>query len=195
MLYASPAGLEATNTLGHYFNPNSTLQDKLGLAGSSYELTSAIPSVVDYFGPNPAETWAAIEKHEFELQSTLLTYLNARSDVTICGEKDADSKKRVATISFVVTGKKSQDVVEAVDKLTSGEMGIRWGGFYSVRLLEEILGLGKDGVVRVSMVHYNTRKSDLDYLDAALIYLQWMRCSNSSGCSTKFLESHQQQLS
>jgi hypothetical protein len=26
-------------------------------------------------------------------------------------------------------------------------------------LLEEVLGLGKDGVVRVSMVHYNTCKS------------------------------------
>ena len=76
--------------------------------------------------------------------------------MTICGEKDPDSKKRVSTISFTVKGWKSRDVVEKVDALTSGEMGIRWGGFYSNRLVEEVLGLGSDGVVRVSMVHYNT---------------------------------------
>lgn len=170
MLYASPAGLEATHSLGHFFNPKSTLQDKLGLAGSCYELTAAIPAVLEYFG-NQAESWAAIERHEYELQNTLLTYLNTRSDVTICGEKDADSKKRVATVSFVVKGKKSQDIVEAVDRLSNGEMGIRWGGFYSVRLLEDVLGLGKDGVVRVSMVHYNTLdevKQVIDLFDQVL---------------------------
>jgi selenocysteine lyase/cysteine desulfurase len=158
MLYASPVALQAVKSLGHYFNPSSSLEDKLGLAGSCYELTSSVPAVVDYFGSNPAESWAAIEKHEQELQGTLLAYLNARSDVTICGEKKPDSKKRVSTISFVVKGKKSQNIVEAVDNISEGEMGIRWGGFYSNRLIEEVLGLGKDGVVRVSMVHYNTRK-------------------------------------
>ncbi|CZR54187.1 related to selenocysteine lyase [Phialocephala subalpina] len=156
MLYASEKGLKAVKSIGHYFNPSTTLADKLGLGGSCYELTASIPSIVDYFGPNPTETWNKIVKHEFELQSTLLNYLNARSDVTIQGEKVADPAKRVSTISFTVKGKKSQDVVEAVDKISNGEMGIRWGGFYSVRLHDEILGLGKDGVVRVSMVHYNT---------------------------------------
>lgn len=159
MLYASDKGLEAVRSLGHFFNPSATLQDKLGLAGSCYELTASLPSVVDYFGSNPTDTWDQIVKHEFELQSTLLNYLNARSDITIQGEKDPDSEKRVSTISFVVEGKKSRDVVEAVDKATNGEMGIRWGSFYSNRLIDEVLGLDpKDGVVRVSMVHYNTGK-------------------------------------
>lgn len=158
MLYASPAGLKATGSLGHFFNPSSSLENKLGLAGSNYELTSAIPSIVEYFGPNPSESWAAIEKHESLLQSTLLNYLNQRSDITIHGEKDTDTKKRVSTISFTVKGRKSQDVVEAVDDLSKGNMGIRWGGFYSVRLLSDVLGLGTDGVVRASMVHYNSGK-------------------------------------
>ncbi|TVY81143.1 Cysteine desulfurase-like protein ustD [Lachnellula suecica] len=156
MLYASQNGLQATKSLGHYFNPSTTLKDKLGNAGSCYELTASIPAVLNYFGPNLSESWAAIEKHEAELQGTLLTYLNARSDVTIFGEKDADTQKRVSTVSFVVKGEKSQDIVEKVDGLSKGEMGIRWGGFYSNRLAEEVLGLGHDGVVRVSMVHYNT---------------------------------------
>ena len=158
MLYSSPNGLKAITSLGHHFNPHDTLQDKLGLAGSCYELTSSIPSIISYFGPNPSESWAAITKHEFELQGALLEYLNSRPDVAICGEKDADPKKRVSTISFLVKGWKSRDVVEAVDKASRGEIGIRWGAFYSNRLVEEVLGLGSDGVVRVSMVHYNTCK-------------------------------------
>jgi selenocysteine lyase/cysteine desulfurase len=156
ILYASSAGLKATGSLGHFFNPSSSLEHKLGLAGACYELTSSIPAIVDYFGSDPTSSWKAIEEHEFLLQSTLLKYLNERKDVTIMGEEDADTKKRVSTISFVVKGMKSQDVVEKVDELSDGMMGIRWGGFYSVRLLEDVLGLGKDGVIRVSMVHYNT---------------------------------------
>ncbi|KAK0107552.1 hypothetical protein ONS96_003358 [Cadophora gregata f. sp. sojae] len=159
MLYASPTVLKSVKSLGHHFNPSSTLENKLGLAGSCYELTASIPAVLAYFGDNPAESWAAIEKHEEKLQSTLLGYLNARSDVTIYGETSSDTKKRVSTVGFVVKGRKSKDVVEAVDELSNGEMGIRWGTFYSVRLADEILGLEYDGVVRVSMVHYNTCKS------------------------------------
>ncbi|EHK98818.1 putative cysteine desulfurase [Glarea lozoyensis 74030] len=165
MLYASPLGMSTTKSLGHYFNPHATLQHKLGLAGSSYELTAAIPAVVAYIGASPKETWSAIEKHEGELQTLLLDYLNSRKDVTIYGEKSADTKLRVATISFTVAGWKSKDVVDKVEELSNGEMAIRWGGMYSVRLLEDVLGLGYDGVVRVSMVHYNTGEYILFTLD------------------------------
>ena len=158
MLYASEDGLKAVNSLGHHFNPSNTLQDKLGLAGSSYEFVSAIPAILEYLGPDVIASWEQIEKHEESLQGRLLAYLNARNDVTIIGEKDADTKKRVSTISFLVDGKDSQAVVKGVEEKTSGEIGIRWGGFYSERLREEVLGLKKDGVVRVSMVHYNTCK-------------------------------------
>jgi len=146
-------------SLGHYFNSSDTLEDKLGLAGASYELVAAIPAVADYFGPStsqPSKAWIDIEKRESELQSAFLTYLNGRSDVTICGSREMDTKKRVSTISFLVKGWKSKDLVEKVDEVSKGEIGIRWGGFYSVRLAEETFGLGKDGVVRASFVHYNT---------------------------------------
>ena len=157
------------NSLGHYFNPSATLENKLGLAGSSYELVAAIPSVVSYFGPDPSQAWAAIEVREAELQSTLLKYLNARSDITIIGNKDPDTKKRVSTVSFLVKGWKSKDVVEKVDEVSRGEIGIRWGGFYSVRLIKEVCGLEKDGVVRVSFVHYNTSKSTLAFMRFAVL--------------------------
>ena len=75
------------------------------------------------------------------------------------GEKSGDTEKRVSTVSFVVEGWGSRRFVEKVDEISKGEVGIRWGSFYSQRLVDEVLGLGlPDGVVRVSMVHYNTCK-------------------------------------
>lgn len=44
--------------------------------------------------------------------------------------------------------------MEAVESRSN--FGVRWGHFYSKRLVEEVLGLGDEGVVRVSLVHYNT---------------------------------------
>ncbi|KAI1007334.1 Aminotransferase-like protein [Podosphaera aphanis] len=166
LLYASVQGLNATASYNHFFNPASTLSDKLGLAGSSYELLAAIPAVVEYFGHDPATAWAMIQSHEFKLQRLLLKYLNSRSDISICGEENPDCTERIATISFLVHGRKSQEVVEKIIGLSGGKMGIRWGCFYSVRLLRDLYGLGQDGVIRVSMVHYNTGKvTHLNFAD------------------------------
>jgi selenocysteine lyase/cysteine desulfurase len=155
MLYASPSALSRVKSLGHFFNPTETLENKLGLAGSNYELTSSIPAVLSYF--SAPSVWQSVEFHENELQSKLLGYLSAKPKVTIYGEPDPDPEKRVSTISFTIEGRKSKEIVEEVDRVTEGKMGIRWGSFYSNRLVTEVLGLDpKDGVIRASMVHYNT---------------------------------------
>lgn len=166
-LYASPKALQKVESLGHFFNPDATLADKLGLAASSYELVAAIPAVVNYFHDTPGGLdlfWNQIKDHEEQLQKILLEYLNTNPAITILGEPTSDPALRVATISFIVMGRSSREIVEAVDrhgdrsKDGGKQFGIRWGHFYSKRLCEEVLGLGKDGdgVVRVSMVHYNT---------------------------------------
>ena len=140
--------------MGHYFNPSSTLADKLEMAAASYELTQAIMPLVAYFEPDPKNTWAAMAQHEETLQARLLAYLAARPDIIIRGGADPSSAVRVPTISFTVKGRSSQSVVEAVEAISP--IGIRWGHFFSKRLVEKTLGLEDDGVVRVSMVHYNT---------------------------------------
>lgn len=48
--------------------------------------------------------------------------------------------------------------MEKVDEKSTGEVGIRWGMFYSNRLCKDVLGCGDQGVVRVSFVHYNSCK-------------------------------------
>jgi hypothetical protein len=154
MLYASHHAQKSLMSLGHCFNPSKTLLDKLGLAASNYELSQAIPHVVEYFGPDLNLAWRKIGEHEFAIADTLLFYLRSRPDITICGESVADTKLRVPIISFVVSGYSSREVVEKIEQET--DFGFRWGMMYSNRLVKEILGLDDEGVVRIGIAHYNT---------------------------------------
>ncbi|KAL1650080.1 hypothetical protein SLS58_001458 [Diplodia intermedia] len=160
MLYGSRAAQNALTPLSHYFNPTATLTDKLGLAASNYELTQTLPILLAYLGgPDPTtatEVNAAIAAHERDLQAILLDYLASKGadNVTIYGERDPDPARRVPTVSFGVRGWTARDVVEAVE--AASDYGFRWGHFYSKRLCDDVLGLGPEGVIRVSMVHYNT---------------------------------------
>lgn len=137
----------------HYFNPTKTLEDKIGFAGSNYECVQAIPSIVSYL----SGAFPAISEHEGKLQAILLDFLNSRPDVTVLGSTSTDSKVRVPTISFVVKGKSSKQIVEEAE--AQSNYGFRWGHFYSKRLCDEVLELDTESyVTRVSMVHYNTEE-------------------------------------
>ncbi|KAI3320031.1 PLP-dependent transferase [Xylariaceae sp. AK1471] len=153
MLYASPRAQARMRSLGHFFKKGVTLEEKIGLAGASYELVHGVSAAASYLQPSSCN-WNIMIAHEHVLQTTLLTYLLSRPDVTIYGDVTGASDARVSTISFRVAGWRSRDVVAAVETATN--FGFRWGGFYSERLAANLLGLDEDGVVRVSMVHYNS---------------------------------------
>lgn len=155
MLYASSdRAQQQMRSLGHFFNPHATLENKLGLAAASYELLSAVPDAAAY--PSSVPGWDAIRAHEAELQALLLGYLlSDGTGVTVHGARSADPAVRVPTVSFTVAGWDSRALVERVEAETP--FAFRWGAFYSNRLVNDVLGLeGKSGVVRVSLVHYNT---------------------------------------
>lgn len=96
--------------------------------------------------------------HEERLQEILLQFLTAHDRVTIIGEPSASQELRVPVMSFVVRGVKSQRLVEAVE--SRSPYGFRSGHMYSHRLLQDVCGFDDvdDGVVRVSLLHYNTGK-------------------------------------
>jgi selenocysteine lyase/cysteine desulfurase len=154
MLYASRDAQKQMKSLGHYFNPTTTLKDKIGLAGGLYELAQSIPEVVKYL--NETQDWHQVIDHESHLQSTLLEYLNSRPEITIRGDPNGDPKLRVPTVSFSVDKWSPREFVETVENQSN--FGFRWGGFYSNRLICGLLNLPAEGVVRISMVHYNTRE-------------------------------------
>ena len=160
-LYASGAAQKSMRSLGHFFKSTDGLENKLGMAAANYELTASIPDVCAYLQQTP---WEQIAAHEEKLQAILIDYLNSKPEVyKIYGEPVADKTKRVPVISFTVKGRKSKDVVDAIE--AKSNFACRWGAFYSNRLAADVLGLDPvDGVVRVSLLHYNTEEEIKGYV-------------------------------
>ncbi|KAI1094924.1 PLP-dependent transferase [Rostrohypoxylon terebratum] len=154
MLYGSRRAQEQMHTLGHFFNPSVTLENKITLGSCCYELVQSIPAVLEYLGPPQAGSWGGLHAHETQLQTSLLEYLNPKPNITVYGETSADEKLRLPTVSFKVDGVDSKELVETLERTTN--FGFRWGAFYSNYLVHEYFKLDSSGVVRVSMAHYNT---------------------------------------
>ncbi|ORX95324.1 cysteine desulfurase-like protein [Basidiobolus meristosporus CBS 931.73] len=167
VLYARKSCMKELGALNHYFIPEDDYPYKFQPGNLNYELTYATSAVVEYFNRLGAEenvsakiipsnldrAFQKVAAHEETLAKRLLDFLNSKESVRIIGLADSDPQLRVPTISFVVKGMDSDQVVSHVDN--SQKIGIRWGHMYAKRLVEDLLGL-VGGVVRVSMVHYNT---------------------------------------
>lgn len=169
MLYGKRALLESLDTINHEFI-GKELPYKLQPGGINYELTYGLTGITAYLDAlgGKAAAFDAIAAYEERLAEPLLGFLRGRRGVRICGERVADRARRVPTISFSVDGGSPEAIVRAVD---GHGIGIRHGHFYSHALMR---GLGveqRGGVIRVSMVHYNTTAEIerlVTVLDAAL---------------------------
>ncbi len=149
----------------HFFIPDDDLPYKFEVGGANHEGCAGVLGLRDYLAfvarvedPNTLDRTAV--EHAFDvmtacelpLQERLIKYLLSRDDVRIIGPTGAGTE-RVGTISFVHNRMSSREITEAVDR--SG-IGIRNGHMYAYHLCEA-LGLDpEDGVVRTSLVHYNT---------------------------------------
>ena len=89
---------------------------------------------------------------ELPLQARLVEYLRSRPDVRIFGPAHG-GPSRVGTVSFVHDTKSSREITEVV--VGSG-IAVRHGHMYAYHLCEALGMDPVDGVVRVSLVHYNT---------------------------------------
>jgi cysteine desulfurase family protein (TIGR01976 family) len=94
-----------------------------------------------------------IGEYERMLSSALLDAVDGIPGVTVHGVTDrARLHERVPTLCFSVAGVESSAIA---DGLAEREIGARSGHMYSPRLMKR-LGLMPAGVVRASLVHYNT---------------------------------------
>lgn len=157
MLYARQSAQHRVRSLGHYFNSPVGITGKIGLAGASYELVQSLPHVVEYLGKYDSPKWQAAIAQEEHLQGILLAYLCSRPDVTIYGERKSDAALRVSTVSFTVKGWNCNELAQAVERQSN--YAVRAGHNYAERLVRDLLGRGQDGVLRVSILHYNTGKT------------------------------------
>ena len=98
------------------------------------------------------------------LTDRLLTYLNGRNDCRVIGPSKNVDSTRMPTISFKLENLESGDLCKKMDKYG---IAIRFGDFHARRLVEYLGEQDAGGVIRVSMVHYNTVEQ-VDRLCAAL---------------------------
>jgi cysteine desulfurase family protein (TIGR01976 family) len=173
VLYGKHDQLLELDGLYHYFYGRDRVPHKLEPGNANYELAWGCTGLVDYLDELGGGTGdrAAIERafedvaaHEEALSERLLAYLTARNDVRVIGRREPDRASRVPTISFKAEGRDSTEVVAAVDP---DGIGIRHGDFHSRRLVDHLGLQPGGGVVRVSMVHYNTLE-EVDRLTASL---------------------------
>ena len=164
------------DNLYHYFYDKDKIPAKLEPGNASYELAYSSTGIVDYLaelggsaGDVPVRqkielAFERITQHENTLAERLLSYLRSREDCRVIGRERGDDPRRVPTISFVI---ESWDPGEIARRIDAYNIAIRFGDFHARRLIE-YLGLDENnGVVRVSMTHYNTL-TEVDALIAAL---------------------------
>ena len=105
-----------------------------------------------------------ISNHEEQIANPLLEYLNSRNDIKLIGKKKIENKNRAPTISFTFLNQSSKKIS---NQLVKNGIATRNDNFYAWRCLKA-LGIDvDDGVVRTSMVHYNTHE-DVEKLISVL---------------------------
>ncbi len=176
LMYGKYDLLLELDTLYHYFYGKDKVPGKLEPGNPNYELAYSTCGIVDYLaalGEQAGETgtvrqkieaaFAAITAQEHLLTERLLTYLRSRNDCRIVGQVSQD-ETRVPTIAFRFDGREAGELCKAMD----GEnIAMRFGDFHSRRLAEYLGLTDHGGMLRVSMVHYNTL-DEVDRFTAAL---------------------------
>ena len=169
LLYGKEEHLLRLPGWNHYFIEQTDIPYKFQLGNVNFELSYGMLGLCDYlselaqlhYGNQTApdlrnqmvQAFDLISIHEEKISDRLLNYLNSKSNVRVIGQSKADRRFRVPTISFVVDGMNSSIIPAKIDQ---HYIGIRYGDFYAKRLIEYLGLASQGGIVRVSMVHYNT---------------------------------------
>lgn len=168
MMYGKKSILANLPGNNHYFIGKDQSPYKFQPGNVNFEYAWGMTGLTDYFDalyrfhfPEAAETdfrhrlnqiSTLIQQHENQLCGKILSFLATKPQVQIIGQS-ATTDSRVPTISFVVNDTDSKSIVQ---KLDEHKIGIRFGDFYAKRLITDLGLESRNGVIRISMVHYNT---------------------------------------
>jgi cysteine desulfurase family protein (TIGR01976 family) len=164
-LFGTHEALAELTGPNHFFIPRGEAPYKFELGGCSHEGCAGLLALRSYLNflagrdeeaPIDRQTivdaYAMMQACEDPVQKRLIEYLLSKARVRIVGPARS-GPDRVGTISFVHESNSSAEIAAAAH---AQNIGIRNGHMYAYRLCEA-LGLDpEDGVVRVSLVHYNT---------------------------------------
>jgi cysteine desulfurase family protein (TIGR01976 family) len=178
VMYAKREHLEAASNQNHFFH-ESNVAEKLHPGGLSYESTASMAGIVDYleavyahhFGAEDndlrtrlAKVYTLFQAQESSLMARVLEYLSGRSDIRLIGRDSSDTQRRAATFSVTVAGREPEEIAA---RLAERGICVGHGHFYGYRCVDALGIDPAQGVLRFSMVHYNTLE-EVDQLTAAL---------------------------
>ena len=104
-----------------------------------------------------------ISKHEEEVANPILDYISSRKDLKLIGKIKIENKNRAPTIS--ITNKKiSSKLMSKI--LVDNNIATRNDNFYAWRCLEALKINTDDGLVRLSLTHYNNIKDSEKVIEA-----------------------------
>jgi cysteine desulfurase family protein (TIGR01976 family) len=173
VMYGKYSHLLELDTLYHYFYGKDKVPGKMEPGNPSYECAYSTVAIRDYMASlgtgdsvrsRLESAFTAITSQEDALVGRLLSYLTSRNDCQIFGATHNEGSKRIPTVAFRFDGRNSGAVAKAMD---AHKIAIRHGDFHARRLVETLNQMGEGGVLRVSMVHYNT----LDEVDRLCVAL------------------------
>ena len=167
LLYGKKELLEETKNLNHEFL-SKEIPLTLNPGGPNHEELACLSGLTDYYEDlynhhfsdpklnlyeKGKEIFKLVYSHEEQLMEKLLAFLKSKNSVKLIGKSTHLRNERMPTVSFTVKNKSSLSIAQEAGK---NGIGIRNGDFYAWRCLK---GFGidtNDGVIRISMVHYNS---------------------------------------
>lgn len=173
VLYGKKDALLPLANRNHFFYDRSMLPGKLQPGAYGYEQAYATTGVTRYLrevvasdGNRPGtlgDAFAAITRHEAALVRPLIEYVTAHPKLRLIGASEIDDA-RLPTCAFVIEDRPSDAIIDALDQQ---HFAVRFGHFYALRLIRALGLESRNGVVRVSLSHYNSR-DEIDALTVAL---------------------------
>jgi cysteine desulfurase family protein (TIGR01976 family) len=153
----------------HYFKEDAP-HYRMNPCGPQHAQIAALNGVFDYYDTvynhhfveqkedlhqRAKEVFGLFSEHESTLANKLLNYLRDNPNVRLIGKDRAANGDRAAIISFTTSNK---SVAEVAAHLARRYVGVGCDSFYAVRCVEALGIPAEPGVIRVSMVHYNTEQ-------------------------------------
>lgn len=156
---------------GHYFNADKP-HYRMNPAGPLHAEIAALAGLGEYMDAlythhfdqdhgsqheKAGRMFDLFAQHETQLANQVLRTLSDLPGVRIIGQPHAECGRRAATISFVAANHKPEDITR---RLADRNIAARNGHFYALRCLDA-LGIDspeEQGVIRISLVHYNSQE-------------------------------------
>ncbi len=168
----------------HDFIPEEQIPYKFQPGNVTHELAASLPGITDYLDAvaehhgiehddaraRHTAVFELVAAHEATLSARMLEGLLGHDDVTVIGPTDADAQVRVPTIAFTVRGRHASEIPPLFER---HQVALRWGHFYAPGAIDALGLADRGGIVRASLVHYNTA----DEVDRFLSALREVRGS------------------